>query len=175
MTGAEPQVDCVSGYAALNGIMRPTPFFQPPGPGGWGTIDVRGEKLAGGMTYNVYADCDASSPGTNLSEPVSVTMWRWGDVDGNTVANIIDAVRILDGFVGFFHTIPCNTDADCLLVPPHFTCDAGNDHCLWITLQNVDIIAEGSCIPNGVISIFDVLISLDAFRGFADPCRVSCP
>ncbi len=175
VTGAEPQVACVSGYAASNGIMGSTPFFQPPGPGGWDTVHVRGEKLVGGMTYDVYADCDASSPGTRLSEPVSVTMWRWGDVDGNTVVNIMDAVRILDGFVARFHTILCATDAGCSIVPPHFTCDMEIGRCLWITVQNVDIIAEGSCIPNGVISIFDVLLALDAFRGLPDSCGVSCP
>ena len=155
--------------------MGTTPFFQPPGPAGWDTVFVFGEKLVGGMTYDVYADCNASLPGTDVSEPATVTMWRWGDTDGNTTVNIIDAVKALDAFTSLFYTIPCQNDGDCVRVPPDFFCDPEVGRCLWTTLQNTDIISETGCTPNGVVNIFDVLNILDAFVGFLDPCRVSCP
>ena len=138
-------------------------------------VFVFGEKLVGGMTYDDYADCDASLPGANLSEAVRVEMWRWGDTDNNTTVNIVDAVKALDAFTALFHTIPCQNDGDCVRVPPDFFCDPEVGRCLWTTLQNTDIISETGCTPNGVVNIFDVLHILDAFQGFPDPCGVPCP
>ncbi len=176
VSGAQSSdVDCVSGWVSTSGVMRADPVYQPPGPAGWDTIFVFGEKLVGGGTYDVYADCNPSSPGDDQSVPVSVTMWRWADTDGNTIVNIIDAVKALDAFSGLFHTIPCETDGGCFLVPPAFFCDQEVGLCLWTTRQNTDIISEVGCTPNGVVNIFDVLNILDGFSGLPDPCLVSCP
>jgi DNA-binding beta-propeller fold protein YncE len=181
VTGVEPEVSCVDGYALSEGrvfeggIM----YFQPPGPDGWGTVYVHGERIMAGRTYEIRTDCDPANPGTNLSEPASDTLWRWSDVDHNGTVDILDATRILDAFRGMYHTLPCTTDADCINppVPPYYSCDLTVGRCLWVTLQNVDIIGVGydDCTPDGTASILDVTVCLDAFRGFPDPCAVSCP
>ncbi len=179
ITGVDPDVSCVSGYVQADGKLGTLgdPVYLPPGAGGWGTAHVRGADLMSGMTYAAQADCDPQHPGVSLSEPVSDKLWRWGDVDDNGVVEILDAVRILDGFRGMFHTIPCDIDQDCIdrPVPPYFTCDLDVHKCRWIYLENVDIYGSATCTPNRVIEIVDVTLCLDAFRGYADPCAVSCP
>jgi hypothetical protein len=176
--GVDPEVACYEGYVYDDGrVFEDLTYFQPPGAAGWGTAHVRGEHLIAGRTYEFRADCDPASPGTSLSQPVSATLWRWADVDNTGVVDILDATRILDGFRGIYHTLPCQSNADCVNVRPHYACDLSMNQCLWVTLQNVDIIGAGynQCGPEGAASITDVTVCLDAFRGFPDPCAISCP
>ena len=129
------------------------------------------------MTYAVRIDCDPIEPGESLSDPVTVTVWAYGDVDDSGgLVDILDATRILDGFRAQFHTLPCTTDDDCRLFPPYRTCDQSVARCLWITRENVDIIGtNGACLPNRTIEIIDVVTALDAFRSLPDPCARPCP
>ncbi len=180
--GVESDVECVEGWVFEDGRVFDDPItFQAPGPGGWGTTHVNGLGLMASRTYEFRADCDPSNPGTSLSEPASATLWRWADVDNDTSVSILDVTRILDGFRGVYYTLPCESDADCQSptpVPPHYHCDLDIHKCLWITIENVDIIGAGydQCGPEGVASILDVTVCLDAFRGFPDPCAVTwCP
>jgi hypothetical protein len=176
--GVDPDVACIEGYVFSDGrLYEDLPYFQPSGPAGWGMVHVHGAQLVAGRTYEFRADCNPDAPGTNQSPPASATLWRWADVDDTGVVDILDVTRILDGFRGLFHTLPCQSDADCSSVLPHYTCDLSVHRCLWITLQNVDIVGAGyhQCSPEKLISITDATVCLDAFRGARDHCRVSCP
>lgn len=196
--GVDAEVSCVSGYVQFDEwiydgddtgkvILGEPPYYLPVGqPGtppsvdGWGTVPVRGAGLVGGMTYSVQADCDPQNPGVSLSEPVTATLWHFGDTNNTPTypyVEILDAVRVLDGFRGMFHiTIPsvCNTDQDCEMVPPHRLCDLDVHKCRWIYREEVDLYGGGTCAPNRVIEIVDAVYSLDGFRGMADWC-VPCP
>ncbi len=184
VTGEDPDVSCVYGYvrsATYRGKVEQCdnppcePDYLPPGPEGWDTVQVRGFELIGGKTYSIQTDCDPANPGTSLSEPVSATLWQWGDTDNWGGVDIRDVTRILDGFRGMFHTFYCEIDEDCMNppVPPHFTCDTTVYKCLSATLENVDVYGATGCMPERVISILDVTVDLDAFRGFPDPCAVT--
>jgi hypothetical protein len=175
--GVGPDVSGCVEYVGFGGLLAntTTPRSEPPGFGGWGTAIVRGANLLGGRTYDVYADCDPANPGMSLSEPVPAILWRSGDVNNNGVVDIIDATQILDAFRGVFYTIACASDADCVVVRPHKWCDPAVGRCLWVTIENADLIGDIGCLPNGVISIVDVTYDLDRFRGLPDPCVPSCP
>ncbi len=184
--GMDPDVACVAGYLTSNGtpslLSDPNPFetYLAPGPGGWDTVMAHGLTMAGGMTYSFRADCDSANPGTSMSEAVTATMWRPGDVDNNTVVDITDAVKGIDGFRGRYLIIaadgePCLNDADCAERRPHQSCDLPSGLCVWITLENVDTIGDATCEPNGVVSIRDILDTLQHFQGFPDACNPQCP
>ncbi len=178
VTGVSPDVSCVSSYvlADQNGLLATARMdFQPPGPQGWGTVQVHSDKIFGGQTYNVFADCNPSSPGTSLSEPATVTMSRTGDVDFNDVVDILDITRCLDGFRSVYHTLACETDAGCWQVGPFYACDTDMGFCHWIRLEHVDIIGDMGCTPDGIISILDVMVDLDYFRSLPRPCPDVCP
>jgi hypothetical protein len=175
--GMDTGVSCVSGFVQSSNQLGPNPVYQPPsGPDGWNTVNVRAETLVSGKTYSVRADCDPSNPGTTRSDPVSVKLWQFGDVDNNRVAEILDVVKVLDGFQSqFISGLPCETDFDCRDVAPHFECVQPEGRCRWITRENVDIIGDIGCAPDRVISIRDAVIALDAFQSFPDGCANVCP
>lgn len=177
--GADPEVSCVSVYASANGRLVQTPTYMPPtGVDGWNTVHVRGAELLAGHSYTIQTDCDPAAPGTTLSEPVSVTMWEWADVDNSGLpVEILDAVHILDAFRSQFHTIDCTSDVDCLEVRPFRSCDLSVGKCLWNTVESVDLFgAVTGCIPDRSVDIpIDVVLAIDAFRGLPSPCPLPCP
>jgi len=185
------------------GWLQGSEQYMPPGPGGWGTVRVYGGavddrgtlldttddihyKIIGGRTYDVRADCDPGNPGTNLSDPVTVTMWRAGDTDNNNVVDIRDAVAGVNGFQGRFNIPPscpdcypncppCTSDADCWCYSPHQECIVESGLCRLITIENVDITGDANCEPNQVVSILDIVEVLNFFQGFPDSCNPQCP
>lgn len=178
VTGVSPDVSCVSAYVLAdqnNRLAVSRADFQPPGPQGWGTVQVHSDRIFGSQTYNIFADCDSSSPGTSLSEPVTVTMSRPGDADFNDVVDILDVTRGLDGFRAVYHTLACETDGDCWQVRPFYTCDTDMGMCNWIRLEHVDIIGDMGCTPDRIVSILDVMLDLDYFRSLPRPCPDVCP
>ena len=177
VTGVDPEVACLSQYVRDDGRLADAPYFQPPGPAGWGTVNVRGEKLVSGFTYNVQIDVDPQNPGISLSQPVAVTLWGFGDVDNVGGVDIIDITRIIDGFQAAWNSVtPCTTDADCSTVRPNFECDTSAGFCVWITVENVDIKGSSTCLPERVIDIIDITVDIDAFSGQPDVCaEVACP
>lgn len=176
VTGVSASVVCVAGYVREDHTLGPIPVYKPSsGPGGWNVVHLRGAGIEPSAEFAVQLDCNSGNPGTQLSPTASARTWRWGDVDNSTLVDILDAVRILDGFRNRYHSIPCTTNADCANVRPHFRCDQNAHACVWITLENVDLRSDAGCIPERVISILDVLSALDAFRGFPSPCITSCP
>ncbi|RME37833.1 MAG: hypothetical protein D6788_08620, partial [Planctomycetota bacterium] len=178
VTGADPDVSCVSGYVQADGTLGPSPVYLPAfGANGWGTVPVRGEGLLSARTYNVQADCDPTAPGTSLSPPVSATLWEWADTDHTGVPiDIVDAVHILDAFRGTFHTLPCASDQDCVNVLPFKTCDLSVGKCLWNTVESTDLKSASDCLPDRSLDVtVDVLLALDAFRNQPPPCVSPCP
>ncbi len=176
VSGVGPDVACKSGYVHSDGVLGPDPEFLPPAT--WGTVAARSADMISGKTYDVRTDCDPGNPGANLSEPTTATLWDFGDVDNDADTSILDAVRILDGFRGNFHTIPCTTNVDCMAptpVPPYFQCDQAAGRCLFTKFENVDLMGDLACLPNRDVSILDVMYSLDAFKGRPDPCDIPCP
>ncbi len=159
------------------------PFDDPTDP----TVYLRGPKIVAGRTYDVQADCSPANPGANPSDPVTVTLWGWGDVDNDGDRSILDVVRILDGFQGVWYNYgaPCTTDAECAVIPevpgsgigPHYACNTEAGFCVWITRENVDLIGDTpqDCTPNRDIAITDVVAALDAFAGVPSPCQGGCP
>lgn len=112
----------------------------------WGTVHVRGWQIMPGMSYKIYTNCGTESLPV-FSEPVSVTTTRWGDIVGqygqtgwtppDGVVNISsDAVACVDAFKGL-STAPLTECAD--LEPE---------------------------IPDYVINITDIMMVVDAFKGF---------
>ncbi len=177
VTGAEPAVACVTGWVRADGVLGLSAESRPPaGVGGWNTISVRGAELVSGRAYSVRTDCDPANPGNLLSEPTTVTLWPFADVDNFNGVSIIDVTRILDGFSAVFNgSQACGSDANCAAVFPNFTCDTSANRCVRIRRENVDITAPAGCLPDGVIDILDVTTALDAFRGRPDSCSITCP
>jgi uncharacterized protein YbaR (Trm112 family) len=137
----DPDVSCVSLYVQPDGTLDVNPVFQMPEE--WGTVDVHAYEVMPGATYNVYTD-----DGTTLSDPIEVTTFIWGDVDGDGMVNITDVLFAVQGFVGDFSNAP------------------------W---QAIDL---EPCEPNAFINIGDVLFAVQAFTGssYEDVgCSAPCP
>jgi hypothetical protein len=174
VNGVDSEVSCMEGFVQGDGTLGSAPFYLPPGPDGWGTIRIRDNDLVAGMTYRIQADCDASSPGTEVSAPVETTLWMMGDVDNDHGVDVFDMTRVLDGFRGEFRRVPCLTDMDCAVVPPHFSCDHEVNRCVWVTMQNVDMVGSEGCMPDGVVTILDATATVAAFQGQPDFCPGPC-
>ena len=174
VSGVDSEVSCMEGFVQEDGTLGSHPFYLPPGPDGWRRIRVRDGDLVAGMTYRIQTDCDASSPGTEVSAPVDATLWRMGDVDNDHGVDVFDMVRVLDGFRGEFRRVPCLTDVDCGAVPPHFSCDREINRCVWVTMQNVDMVGSVGCTPDGVVTIIDLTATVAAFQGQPDLCPGPC-
>ncbi len=177
LTGVDAEVACITGYVQQDGSIGTTPTFRPPtGDTGWGSVHLSAEGLISGMTYGVQAECNPTPSGTLRSTRTTATLWQWGDVDANTVVDIIDITRIVDAFRGvMLDTQTCTTDIDCANVLPDAACNAALGRCIRVTVPNVDLIGSVSCAPDGVINIRDIAYDIDAFRGVAPPCGAACP
>jgi hypothetical protein len=82
---------------------------------------------------------------TVLSSAANAATWRWGDIDGDTDVDAIDIAILINTFKG-------------LLGAPAF--EQAN---LW------------GCTPDSVINALDIAVDVDAWRGFAFPCDITCP
>ena len=149
----DPAVSCLSLYVQADGSLDPTPMFQTPDE--WGTIQVLGEEIvpseiADGVVvptrYNVQAD--EGSPGNpELSLPVVVTTWVWGDVDDSRSVEARDIELILLGVRGVFD-------------------DA--------TRESLDL---APCRPDGLVNVSDLQQGLKALGGEsfgAGMCSMPC-
>jgi hypothetical protein len=144
-TAGDSRVSCLSLRSVqANGTVSTGLVFRTPSQ--WGSVHVGDTEIIPSATYIVRSDCrfQASDP-QNLSEPVMVTTWKWGDVNNDGNSNFADVSLIIDGFRGVF------TSA---------------------ILQNVDL---HDCVPNRLVNFSDVSYGVDSFRGLPYPCAVPCP
>jgi hypothetical protein len=134
----------------VTGTVGPTPFYKTSAE--WATFDVRGAQIRPDSQYFVHAECDLGSGATVLSAPGNATTWHWGDVDGDGDADGIDVTGLVNTFRHYAGS-------------PAY--EAAN---LW---------GKGAtpCIPDnsGDVDAIDIAIGVDAFRGLAFPCAVTCP
>jgi len=174
-------ISCVSQYVQADGSLGDTAIYQSPVQ--WGTISVRGDAIRPSSTYHVWTDC-GGVPGEVLSDPVSATTWRWGDVNMDGSADISDVLRVIDGFLRIFVRLasPCTNDSNCsdpVSDAPFFRCDTTLGFCVSGTLESLDMINANptvfGCVPDGAIDLADVLRAVDAFLGFPIPCNAPCP
>ena len=174
-------ISCVSQYVQADGSLGDTAIYQSPAQ--WGTISVRGDAIRPSSTYHVWTDC-GGVPGEVLSDPVSATTWRWGDVNMDGSADISDVLRVFDGFLGIFVRLasPCTNDSNCsdpISDAPFFRCDTTLGFCVSGTIESLDMINANptvfGCVPDGAIDLADVLRVVDAFLGFPIPCNAPCP
>jgi len=92
-----PSVSCVSLYVQPDGTLGLAPVFRMPAE--WGTQQIRSPALIPTATYRVQGDCGtAGNP--NLTQPTTVTTWRWGDVNNSGTVDLDDILCELDGFAG---------------------------------------------------------------------------
>ena len=176
VTGVETDVACVTGWVQADGTVSTTPVFRSPAT--WGTVSVRGAGLVSNRTFQVQSDCDSGNPGMAFSNPVSSTLWKWGDTNTDNVVDVIDIIRVIDGFQGLFDSnTPCTTDAQCTSVGPNFKCNVSSGFCTRIRKENVDLIGNASaeCLPTFVVDVLDLVLVLNAFAGSPGPCLPPCP
>jgi len=130
----DPNVGCVDLFVQADGSLGTTPVFQSAAQ--WATVAITGEAVIPSASYFVTADCGA--PGSpNLSLPVPVTTWTWGDVEfpPNGIINIADIQLVVAGFQNDFS---------------------------HVTFERADL---EPCAPNGTINFADVLRDVQAFQG----------
>ncbi len=200
----DPDVSCIVGYARADGrVMEPDPgqppedlaVYLPPGGAGWGTAYLFGRGLVGSpsnqevSTYLVQTDCDPANPGTMLSDPVNVTLWRYGDVGGpigpDGTIDFVDITMMVDGFRNTWGTpVCCTVDADCEVFGPLSFCKTDWPGCETpiqtpgrcpSTCYNLDLKSAYGCIPDCVVDFVDISAAVDAFRGLSNPCTMVCP
>jgi hypothetical protein len=80
-----------------------------------------------------------------MTDPLSVRTWIWGDTDNTGVADVDDLICVLDAFGGFFTQ----------------TC----------TPQSADLMP---CTPDGLVDIEDLIGVIDAVSGYPYPCGSPC-
>jgi len=83
--------------------------------------------------------------GAVLSSAARVATWKWCDVDNNGIANALDVANLVNALKGSFG--------------PN-------------TFEQVNV---WGCVPDDVINALDIAVCVDAVRGFAFPCSVTCP
>jgi hypothetical protein len=114
-------------------------------PADWGVPKVRGQQIRPGSSYVVHTECTVSGQPA-LSAGTRGSTWKWGDLDHDADADALDIVNVVDGFKGTFA--------------------AG------MTFEQINVWA---CKPDEVINALDVSVTVDAFKGFAYPCAMTCP
>jgi len=120
----------------------PTRFFKRlrSGAASWFAAN------SSGLEQPLECRSDCGSPGLpDLSQPVDLATWPWGDVDGTGVVDVDDLLCMLDGFAGKFPI------------------------CTMVALDLMD------CQPSGQIDVDDILAVLDGFSGVPYPCPPLCP
>jgi hypothetical protein len=141
----DPDVACLSLYVQEGGTLGGTPVRQTPAE--WDVVHIHGEEIIPAATYGVSAEF--GSVGDPMLSPSQwTTTWRWGDVNGNGVANLTDVLLIAAGYQGDFSQA---------------------------TMENLDI---DPCVPNGVLNLDDILGSIDGFQGGTyrtGGCPMPCP
>ncbi|MHC5112112.1 MAG: hypothetical protein ACYTHJ_19800, partial [Planctomycetota bacterium] len=86
-----PDVDCVSGYIQLDGLLGPEPVALTIAD--WGTeIVLEDETIIPTATY--WLDIEGFLP----PDSTSGATWPWGDVDGNLNVNFEDILNVVLGF-----------------------------------------------------------------------------
>ncbi len=134
-------VACVLGYLQPDGRIGEERVFQ--NPSNWGTVHVFGEEIRPGSTYVVRSDCGIDGA-ADLSAPMPVTTWRYGDVNGNGSSAGDDLLLVLDASRGIFE---------------------------GVTIFNVDL---AGCLPDGQVDAADIIDVLDAFQGMPYSCPEVC-
>jgi hypothetical protein len=141
-----PIYECVG--RCDSGTLGATPVYMTSAQ--WATAKVRGAQIRPGTEYLVHAECDFGG-GPTVSAAATEVTWRWGDVDNDGDADGIDVT----GLVNAFRNIPG--------APP---------------FERANLWGKGTtpCVPdNSDIDALDIALGVDAFRGFAFPCVVTCP
>ena len=147
------------------------------------------QNSSGTYVYAVQTDCDPDNPGTSLSEPVEVTLRRYGDVGGghgpDGIVDFIDITMIVDGFRNVWGTpVCCTTNADCAAFGPLSFCNTDWPGCqnpvtpgrCQSAYVNVDLAtAPPSCVPNAIVDFIDIASAVDAFRNVPIACTAVCP
>jgi len=143
-SSTDARVSCVAGWASSTGLLGAAQVFQTPGA--WGVIHIGDSEIIPNATYTVRSDCRTipTAP-QNLSTTVTVTTWRWGDVNNDGEANFADITLIVNAFRGDFSLA---------------------------SLQNVDI---HDCVPTRTANFSDISQDVDAFKGVVYPCSSPCP
>jgi hypothetical protein len=86
-----PDVECVSGYIQLDGLLGPEPVALTIAD--WGTeFTLEDETIIPSATYMLDAE------GFLPPDTATGTTWPWGDVDGNLIVNLQDVQQIILGF-----------------------------------------------------------------------------
>ena len=128
-------------------------------PSGWGdTLWVISDDIVPEREYQIQTDC--GPPGSpNVTQPVTIETWVWGDVDNNSVVNFDDILLIVIAFQGEFNPDPGPQG-----------------------LANLDL---SDCLPSRTINFADIFRAVTAFQqrpydegpkgACFEPCSVSIP
>lgn len=171
--GVGPTTSCVTGYLTATGTIGSSPLYQSPAA--WGTILGRDADLIADGDYEIWADCVEASPGFSESDAVSVTTWKWADANNSNVVDVLDFVRVIDGFRGdLLLSTPCASDAECVSEGPNYKCNTGAGFCIYIEISNVDLVPALGCQPDHIVDILDIVRHVDEFRGAPIPCPGPC-
>ena len=138
----DPYVDCFEAYVQTDGTLGSTPVFHTPAE--WSTVHVSGVEMTPYRRHLVHTDCRFEGAGY-LSAASAANTWKWGDVNGDGVADINDALIVIDASNGEF--------------PP------------GVSVPNVDLLP---CDPDGVVDQMDVDGVEDAIGGQSSPCAAVC-
>lgn len=139
---SDSAVNCLTMFVNPFGTLGTAPVYRSPEA--WGTVMVGDLEIQPARTYRIWTDCTQSKSGL-MSDVVEVTMWIWGDTDGNQDVEIADILRISNGVQGIF--------------------DEGT------ILENIDLMP---CVPDGLINEADFTAVQEAFAGAAFPCPLPC-
>lgn len=110
----DPNVSCVDAYAQGDGTIGPVPVEQTAAA--WGAeLTLTGEVVIPESAYQLTFE------GLNLP-PVSITTARWGDANGDGLANLADVFLTVLGYQGEFEVplqaidvTPCEPDGNVTL------------------------------------------------------------
>jgi formylglycine-generating enzyme required for sulfatase activity len=108
----------------------------------WGTVHVTGSEFAPSFTYEITSLCGGME---KVGGTASATTWLWGDVNNDTVVNVVDIQKVLQCAEGTFYGTT--------------------------TVYNTDLVSD--CLNPGC-DIFDVFAVLDAWLGVPYPGPVPC-
>ncbi len=139
----DPDVDCLSAFVQLDGRLGATPVFRLAEA--WGVMSVGDRSIIPSAVYSIRSACGVGGEIQFMSDPVSVTTWRWGDVNGNGDLLFEDISLVFNGSQGIFNG--------------------------GTMLENLDL---SPCTPDGVIDDNDIADVQAAFSGNPFPCVAPC-
>ncbi len=164
--------DCTNGLCFTGAVLGPSAVRLTPAE--WGTVNVRAAEIQPSTLYEWRSDCGAVA-GQTVSDPVSTTMWAWGDTDHSAKCS-----------GGTNSGNPCKGDADC---PGEGTC-LGVDFrdiskvvdgfkslfSASLTMPSVDLWGSpGNCRPQVGIDFVDIGAVVDAWKIIPFDCASPCP